>query len=322
MQRLQPSRRAFLAGLGAACAAPALGHASASPIEDLSGAAFGTRWQLTGPSGLGQSRQSIEALFADIDCEMSPWRADSTISRFNASNSGMPVSAEMSRVVQVALDLASRSEGAFDPTVGPLVARWGFGPIEQGAAPDWRNLSLQGGQLGKAESDLTLDLCGIAKGRALDRAVDLMRGQGAEHLLFDLGGELRALGGHPEGRDWRVAIESPLPGQSVAAILHLPAGMAVATSGVSAQGYVLNGRVWGHIMDPNRAGPVEGRLRAVSVLAPDAMTADGWATALFAAGDEGGPDLARAHDVPALFLYETDTALCRVVTGGMGDVLA
>ena len=322
MQSHFPSRRDFMIGLGAILAAPT--RLRAATPEHLAGAAFGTHWQVTGPEGaeLGTLRPSLDALFQDIDSEMSPWRTDSVISHFNASASGLSVSEEMIRVAQAALHLARQSEGAFDPTVGPLVARWGFGPIERGGFPDWRSLSAQGSRLSKLQGDLTLDLCGIAKGRALDRAVELAKGAGLDNLLFDLGGELRALGRHPEGRDWRLAIEHPNPLQPPAAHLHLPAGLAVATSGLSAQSYILNGRTWGHIMDPKRAEPVQGALRSVTVLASDAMTADGWATALFAAGDDAGSALARANDIAALFLYESRTTLRRVETGGIGEVLS
>lgn len=321
MHKHIPSRRRFLAGLSAALATPGLVRAASR--AHLSGRAFGTHWQIAGPEGaaLESLRPALEALFAGIDREMSPWRTESVLNRFNASLSGTPVSSEMTLVAQTALTLARDSEGAFDPTVGPLVARWGFGPIERGGAPDWRGLTAEAGRLSKRQTDLTLDLCGIAKGRALDRAVELARRQGFENLLLDLGGELCTLGRHPEGRDWTVAVEHPVAGQPAPAILHLPDNMAVATSGLGAQSYGLNGRLWGHIIDPATGLPVDGQLRSVTVLAADAMTADGWATALFAAGDDAGPALARARDLAALFLFDGGTKLRRVVTGGIHAVL-
>jgi len=316
-----PSRRAFLASLGAALATPAL--ACEASLERQAGRAFGTHWHIAGPDGaaLDRLRPALEKLFAGIDHEMSPWRADSAISRFNASAAGTPASAEMTRVVQAALTLARDSDGAFDPTVGPLVARWGFGPIDLGAVADWRGVTVEEGRLSKRQTDLTLDLCGIAKGRALDRAAELARAHGMQNVLLDLGGELRALGRHPARRDWTVAVEHPFPGHPPHAILHLPKGMSVATSGLGAQSYTLNGRLWGHIMDPSIARPVDGLLRSVTVLAADAMTADGWATALFAAGDNAGLALARARDIAALFLFEDGTALRQVETGGIRAVL-
>ncbi len=322
MERQNPSRRDAIGLLGAALACPSLSHA-ASP-KPLTGTAFGTTWRIAGSAdaGLDQLRPVLEDLFDGIDAEMSPWRTDSDISRFNASERGGAASVEMVRVTQAALELAQTSGGTFDPTVGPLVARWGFGPIERGGGPDWRGVRIEGGAIVKSRGELTLDLCGIAKGRALDRAAELARSHGLDTALLDLGGELSALGRHPSGRDWQVAVEHPVRPQLVAAMLHLPDGMAVATSGLSQQSYSVGTSLWGHIIDPIAATPVQGRLRSVTVLSSDAMTADGWATALFAAGDDVGPALARDRDIAALFLFEHDTELLRVETGGIKDVLA
>lgn len=316
-----PSRRDFALGLGAALASPA--PLRAAPLVTATGATFGTHWRVVGlvDTGMPRLRSELERLFSGIDEEMSPWRNDSAISDFNRSRSGGPASAEMIRVAKMSLNLANKSEGAFDPTVGPLVARWGFGPIDRGAMPDWRKFSVRDNRMVKEDADLTLDFCGLAKGRALDRAIDLAREQGIENLLMDIGGELRAIGRHPDGRDWQVAVEHPMAGSAPAAILHLPAGMAVATSGLGAQSFRLHGRLWGHIIDPAQGQPVDGRLRSVTVLATDAMTADGWATALFAAGDDAGPAIARGNNIAALFLYESGTGLRNVATGGIESVL-
>ena len=138
-------------------------------------------------------------------------------------------------------------------------------------APGWRGIAIAPEGLTKARGDLTLDLCGIAKGWALDRAADLARAEGVTDMLLDLGGEFVALGTHPEGRDWRIAVESPLPAQPPTQALRLPPGMAVATSGVRAQSYVLNGRLYSHIIDPETRAPASGRLRSVTVAAGDAM---------------------------------------------------
>lgn len=321
MNTRSSSRRDVLAALCATLAAPSI--LRASPIQDMSGMAFGTSWRIAGTDvgGLEPLRRAVSDLFAEVDLEMSPWRADSTLSRFNTSTTGRAASSELTHVTEAALALAQISEGAFDPTVGPLVARWGFGPITDGAVADWRGVSVTEGWLSKTDSDLTLDLCGIAKGRALDRAARLARDQGLTDALLDLGGEFRALGRHPEGRDWRIAVEHPVTGHPTDMVLHLPAGMAVATSGLGAQSYGRNGQLWGHIMDPATAHPVAGRLRSVTVLAKDAMTADGWATALFAAGDDGGPALARVQDISAIFLFEDGQTLRRTDTGGIREVL-
>ncbi len=315
----RPSRRTALGLIGAAFAVP--GAAFAGSLEVLSGTAFGTSWRMVAPSGSGvaQLKPRIDALFAAVDRQLSPWRSDSAISLFNAGPAG--AQATDPAVVEVtiaALEIASQSQGAFDPTVGPLVARWGFGPIDGGGAPDWRALSVGPRDVSKARADLTLDLCGIAKGWALDKAAALTRDAGFDDFLFELGGEFIARGQHPEGRAWRVAVEAPL---SAPPALHLPAGAAVATSGVQAQSYTRNGRTYSHIIDPAAQAPAAGKLRSVTVVAQTAMIADGWATALCAAGDAAGPDLARTHDIAALFLIEAPSGMRQVQTGAIMDLI-
>ncbi len=322
MKRLQePTRRAALGLIGSACVLPRMALAAGGGVETLSGRAFGTGWRVSAPEGQGLARLApeIDALFARIDRQLSPWRPDSAISRFNASGTEGDNPA-LCHVASAAVEIAGPSEGAFDPTVGPLVARWGFGPVS-GGAPDWRALSVSAESITKQRADLTLDLCGIAKGWALDRAMALMGEAGFTDVLFDLGGELSARGHHPTGRDWRVAVDAPFPGAPSPATLRLPDGAAVATSGTGVQSYALGGRRYSHVIDPRAEAPVAGRLRAVSVVAPDAMSADGWATALLAAGEERGPGIARARNLAALFLLEDAGALRQVRTGAIDDMI-
>ncbi|MBM1218981.1 FAD:protein FMN transferase [Ponticoccus sp. SC2-23] len=317
-----PSRRAALGLLGAAFVAP--GTAMAGQMDVLEGAAFATRWRVLAPrgAGLAQLRPEIEALFAQIDRQFSPWRSDSEISRFNAEAEGIHTAGtDLARVAEAALDLARRSEGAFDPTVGPLVAQRGFGPISHGAAPDWRGLGAGQGTLTKARADLTLDLCGIAKGWALDRAAEIVRGAGARDFLFEIGGEFVTAGHHPDGRDWRVAVEAPVPFDPGTTALRLPPGAAVATSGTRAQSYDLNGRLYSHIIAPPEGRATFVGHRSVTVIAADAMTADGWATALCAAGEEAGPDLAAGQDITALFQFDTGGTRRIIRSGGMSDLI-
>ncbi|MDF1873648.1 FAD:protein FMN transferase [Vannielia sp.] len=318
---IQPTRRHFLGLGGAALLAP--GMAWADGVETISGAAFGTTWHLAGPSGRGlpQLRPAIEAAFGEVDRQMSPWRGDSEISGFNAGpEGGHRVSADTARVAAASLALAQESGGRFDPTVGPLVARWGFGPIS-GSGPDWRGLAVEQNTIVKHTAGLTLDLCGIAKGWALDRAVRLARAAGHENLLLDLGGELAAIGTHPAGRAWRVAVENPIGDGPAPAVLRLADGQAVATSGTQAQGYGAGARTYSHIIDPVQQEPTEGALKSVTVLAPTAMQADGWATALFAAGAEAGPALARLRHIAALFLVDTPEGLQQLRTGAIDAAL-
>lgn len=317
-----PTRRMALGMIGAALALPRA--LAAGTGDTLTGQAFGTSWQIVGPprATLEALAPDIDALFAEVDAQMSPWRSDSTISRFNASPSGVYMAdSETHLVTTHALALARDSDGAFDPTVGPLVAQWGFGPITGSNRPDWRGLALDAGTIGKDRDGLTLDLCGIAKGRALDRAVDLMRDAGLNNLLFDLGGEFKALGRHPSGRNWHVAVQHPLAGLAPPAVLRLTPDAAVATSGLRTQSYVLADQTYGHIINPATTTPADAGLLSVSVVASDAMTADGWATALFAAGPDSGATLARDQRIAALFLVREGATIRQIKTGAMDRML-
>lgn len=310
-----PTRRTALGLIGAAVTVPRA--ALARDIETIGGTAFGTSWQLSGPYGgdVAELHRPIDAMFAKIDAQFSPWRPDSKISKFNAA----PLQANATDqglidVTAAALDIARHSEGAFDPTVGPLVAQWGFGPIHRGSGPDWRGIAVGSQGVSKSRDDLTLDLCGIAKGWALDQAASLAQSNGVRSFLFELGGEYIAVGHHPSGRNWRIAVQSPLSGHAASTVLRLPDGAAVATSGTRTQSYQLDKHLYSHIINPKSNTPAAGKLRSVTVIAEDAMQADGWATALFAAGDKAGPDIATTQGIPALFIFQNDSTLTQVWT--------
>ncbi len=320
-------RRAFLAlGGGSVLALAMPGVALGAPaVRTVQGRAFATEWSIVVPAhvDLEPLRAPIERMLAGIDVQMSPWRADSDVSRFNRSPAGtMKMPAELMHVTAAALTLASASGGEFDPTVGPLVARWGFGPIKGDSVPDWRGIGLQGDAVSKVHDGLTLDLCGIAKGFALDRMADIVRGYGHGDFLIDLGGELAACGTHPSGRSWHVAVEDPRPGIAGAVEVIDLDDMAVATSGSRANSYEIGHRRYSHIIDPSTLEPADSNLASVSVIAANAMTADGWATALFAAGAANGPEMARRKDVDALFVLTDGQGLRRITTGSFSDHLA
>ena len=312
------SRRRFLAFTGVAgfgLAAPALVSAAPATAR-VTGSAFASNWSVTLADNAAPDRLKprLDNLLAGIDRMMSPWRADSEITGFNRGKTDpVRVSEETARVAAEALAVAGRSDGWFDPTIGPVVARYGFGPIggdlePAGTAPRFHALAVEGDHLTKTRPGLTMDLCGIAKGRAIDLMALELREAGHDDFLINISGELLASGNHPEGRSWQVAVEDPRPGASGAfGVLGLD-GAAIATSGVKTQSYELGDRRYSHIIDPHHNRPIDGATASVSVIAADAMTADGWATALAAAGLQG-PALARQQGITALFLFQNGNGL-------------
>lgn len=327
MSDSHPTRRLVITSVlatVASLAAPALGR-SAAPTMWIGGSAFGTVWRMTLPSGTKAERLRplVEVAIAKVDARMSPWRRDSAIARFNRAQSTdwLQVDGDTAAVASAALRLRAESGGAFDPTVGPIVGRWGFGPISASMPPSGSTLSIRDNALCKAHPALTLDLCGIAKGFAVDRIADALRQHGAQDFVIALGGEIFAHGEHPSGREWHVAVEDPRQGHDGAAEVLTLRGRAIATSGDKINGYYIGERRFSHIIDPATASPVLGAASSVSVIAGDAMSADGWATALMAAGVDG-PELARRNALDALFLFGDGDELRRLATGRFDAHLA
>lgn len=322
------TRRRFMALTGAAMAvelaAPAFAR-DIAPTVRISGRAYGTHWHIVLRSGAETFaiRLAVEETLARIDRLMSPWRQDSAVSHFNNSRSTHwhPLDAEIIHVVRAALQLHVASGGKYDPTVGPVVGRWGFGPIRGTSRPNGSGITMLDGALCKSDPEHTLDLCGIAKGYAVDQVASALIELGESNFLIDLGGELAARGRHPSGRPWHVAIEDPRIERTDATEIITLDDRAVATSGDKANSFTVGSRRFSHIIDPPAAAPVDRAAASVSVIAAEAMIADGWATALVAAGVDG-PALARRMKIDALFLFRDELGLRRVSVGGFDANLA
>lgn len=320
------NRRRFLALAGAATL-PAAPPAHAAQTTTLGGRAFGSYWRVTCWRGIDTTRLRaiVESVVASVDGAMSPYRNDTEIARFNASASTawFTVSRDTHTVVTAALDMARRCRGAFDPTVGPLVGRFGFGPIGGQRAGDHRQMSTRPGAIRKDDPRLTLDLCGIAKGHALDRMVDALDGAGIDAYLLDLGGEVFARGHHPAARPWQVGVEDPRP--DATGLVHLLAlgGQAIATSGNKVNGYDVDGLRCGHIIDPLASSCAGTALLSVSVIAERGITADGLATGLMAMGAAKATAFAGGAGIDALLLVADGHGLRTVTTGTLaGRILS
>lgn len=280
---------------------------------------------ITGEPLAPSSRAEIEALVLDrlsqVDGALSTYRPDSLVSRFNRSPPGeaVPFDSESSRLITLALAVAEATDGAFDPTVGPLVDAWGFGPDGPRDRPDaeqlaalrkrvgWRLLRFRDGGLSKAAPGVAIDLSAIAKGFAVDLVAESLAAR--EDLLgvmVEVGGEIRVAGVNREHRPWRLAIESPTAGtRGIQRIVELT-DLAIATSGDYRNFWESEGRRYSHIIDPGTGAPVTHRAASVSVIAPDCAVADAYATALLVMGPERGLEWARERNLPVLFLVYND----------------
>lgn len=301
------SRRGLIVSAGGALAASALPSWAGAQARTLGGPAFGASWTLVAPAPLDEAavHDAFADIIASVDAAMSPFRAGSEITRFNraATTDWLPLSAATRAVVAEGLRVAALTQNAFNPTLGPLVGRFGFGPITDGIAGLPDEIALGDSAVRKARARLTLDLNGIAKGHALDRMAAACAALGLADYLIELGGEVFAAGRHPSGRAWQVGVERPTSEGGVQRVVTTD-GAALATSGSAVNAYEWQGRRYAHIVDPATGRPADSALASVTVAAATAMTADALATALYAMGPERGPDFAASAAIEALFVME------------------
>ncbi|MDP9603619.1 UNVERIFIED_ORG: thiamine biosynthesis lipoprotein [Variovorax paradoxus] len=293
--------------------------ADPATLQQLGGETMGTTWSLRFDNPrmlpLAEVRAAVESALGRVIAQMSHWEPESDISRFNRAQAGSRhiLPAEFATVMRCASRWSTASGGAIDPTVGPLVACWGFGP-EAGAenglpAADalagarervgWSRLAFDA-----ADSSLlqpggaTLDLSGIAKGFAVDHGIEALRALGIADALLEIGGELRGMGKRPGGQPWQVLVDGDPAGARRVAL----ADMAIATSGDRWHQRSHEGRRWSHTIDPRTGEPVAHALASVTVLHAECMQADALATVLTVLGPDEGFDFARQHGIAALFV--------------------
>jgi len=294
------------------------------PLQ-LAGSTMGTTYSVTVshlPDGVERAsvEAAITAVLREADEHLSGWNEQSELARFNAlaSTDWQPVSPALFDTVAQALAVSRATEGTFDVTVGPLVRAWGFGaganqdPVvpspeslaELLAGVGHAKLELRASPHGlrKGTAGLEIDLDGIAPGWAVDRIAARFEALGIRNYIIELGGEVRALGLNPEGRRWRVAVETPQAGQREAyAVIELD-GVGVSTSGDYRDYREVDGRRISHTIDPRTGMPVAHGLASVTVVHASVAEADAWATALMVLGPEEGMALARRERLAAFFI--------------------
>ena len=256
-----------------------------------------------------------------IDSICSDYQASSELRRLCArakAGQVMPISHDLARVLERAQQIAKRSGGAFDVTVGPLTKLWRRARRKKQLPPRGRfrqarelvgyrllEVDGRGRTLILKRAGMQLDLGGIAKGYAVDRAMEVLALRGFTRSLVDGSGDL-AVGDPPPGRKgWKVEVESlAVPGKAgreSAVVLEL-SNTAIATSGDAYQSVTIDGRRYSHILDP-RTGLGLATSSSVTVIAADATTADALASAISVMGPiEGQKLIGRTAGVESLFV--------------------
>jgi thiamine biosynthesis lipoprotein len=296
---------------------------AAGKQETLRGTCMGTKYAVTvvdSPVDLSLERlaEQVSDELERIEQIFSLYRASSELSRLNAAESGewIGVSSDLLAVTKRALQLAEDTGGAFDPTVAPLVQLWKLRQVTSSWSPPtqkaiakvrqrvgWRLIELreQPPALRKQATGVEMDLNALVEGWAIDSVQEILVRNQIQNALIELGGEFRSLGRRVDGQPWRIGLENPHePGVCYATVALENA--ALSTSGDYRQAIEFQGRRYSHILDARTGAPIQHDLIAVSVIASDATTTDGWATALFALGPEEGFVLAEKKGLAASFV--------------------
>lgn len=323
-----------------------LRRADPDTLHSLHGTSMGTHWRVRvgNPQFLPLQtlRSAIEDVLASVVRHMSHWQADSTLAQFNRApaDTWHALPADLSTVLHAGLHWAQASGGAFDPTLGALVAAWGFGPHAPLDAADWRPASPHAIAQAQACSGwqglhyhpergwrqhggLQLDLSGIAKGYAVDAVLLRLHALGLRNALVEIGGELRGSGQRPDGQPWRVAI-APVPAAVGPAPDAPPQAIAlrdcaIATSGSLYHRHQWQGRSYSHTLDPRTGAPIAHALASVTVLHAECLHADALATLLTVLGPEAGWEFAEQHGIAALLSSPTATRCSRAWEAALGN---
>jgi len=306
---------------------------------DLSGPAQGTMYSIkiaAPPAGIDAHavRLVIDDVLQRIDLQMSGYRPDSEISRFNQSRSTswIAVSSDVASVVALAKSVSEASAGALDITVAPLVNLWGMGPAgELKSVPSDADIARARASVGfqllevrmnppalrKVLPDLTVDLNAVAQGYTVDVMAQRFAAAGLTNFMIDVGGEVKAQGHNASGQFWRIAIERPINTDPQPYAIAQLDNSAISTSGEYRHFVDRDGHRYSHTIDPRTGRPVQHSLASVAVVAATAADADAWSTALNVLGETEGYALARQRGVAALFITDRNGALESRMTPAM-----
>lgn len=293
----------------------------------LEGRTMGTFWRVSlagvAPERRNALQKAIQQQLDNDDHELSTWKSDSVLSRFNQyrGSAPQPISNNMADVITLSLRIGQQTSGAMDITLGPLVNLWGFGPDKQPlttptqpqidaarALTGLQHLQVinRAGQswLQKDLPELYVDLSTVGEGFATDHLARLMEQQGINHYLVSVGGAVLTRGKNAQGNAWQVAIQKPTDRENaVQAIVDLQ-GHGISTSGSYRNYYELEGKRISHVIDPATGHPIQHKLVSATVIATTALEADGWDTGLMVLGTEKAKALALRDKLAVYLIFK------------------
>ncbi|PWJ34103.1 FAD:protein FMN transferase [Sediminitomix flava] len=268
-------------------------------------------------------REPIDDLLVAFNQSLSTYIPDSEISTFNKSNEFNFTSNFFYPVLVRGEEIYKETKGAFDPTIQPLVNRWGFGPEEEDKIPtqaevdslkelvNYSKIHFDKKGVKKDDPRMQLDFSAIAKGYAVDLVADLLREEGINNFMVEIGGELVCGGINEKGKPWLIGIDNPEAKGAQDGIAYVRiSDKALATSGNYRNFYEKDGKKYWHTIDPRTGYPAKSNMISASVITNDCMSADSYATAFMVMGFEEAKALVEKNkDLEAILIYDNNGEL-------------
>ncbi|MEM7297148.1 MAG: FAD:protein FMN transferase [Bacteroidota bacterium] len=290
-------------------------------MQHISGLSMGTITYNVKYIGLPQ--EGLDVLIDDelkaFNQSLSTYIPDSEISTLNETGELTYSSSYFFPVMKMSEEIYEKTGGTFDPTIGPLVQAWGFGPDKR--IPNLDSSQVDSLRLIVGFEKVTfdsmsatvppngqIDFSAIAKGYAVDLVGELLEENGIQDYLVEIGGEVRCRGINEEKKSWSLGIEDPMVDsgeQELLAIVRLR-NKSLATSGNYRNYYEKDGKTYAHIIDPRTGYNAEHNLLSASVFAEDCMTADAFATAFMVLGTKDSKQIIAANDIEAILIYQNE----------------
>lgn len=300
----------------AACSPP-----PTPPYFSIQGFAEGTSYSITySDEGKRDFRAPIEQLLNEFEISLSTYRDSSIISRANR-NEEVELDDYFITVFNRSAEVSAATNNAFDISASPLFSIWGWGAekrkeINQALIDSLKQyvgmdkVRIENRRLIKDHPNVTLNMNAIAKGYSSDVVAKFLDEQGVQNYLVEIGGEMRLKGKNSKGNLWRVGVDKPMdgnymPGENLQTILEVT-DLGLATSGDYRRFYIdsLTGEKYSHTIDPKTGYSAKQGLLSATVIAPDCMTADAYATAFMVLGvDSSKKILERMPELEAYFVY-------------------
>jgi len=253
---------------------------------------------------------AVFALAESLEKKFSLYLPESELCALNlrAAEGPAEVSEDLWELLARSREIGRQTAGAFDPTVGPLMRAWGFFPRREGHVPSGEEIAAAKESVGwdKVAFDaaartvrfsrpgVEIDLGGVAAGYVVDRMIETLKASGVKNAMIDVGGDIYCLGERPGGGPWRIGLEHPRREGELLGVLELT-DCAVTTSGDYRNYFIRSRKRYSHIMDPRSGRPAESSVVEASATAPDCLTADALATALFVLGPKEGMSVIESH---------------------------